>query len=233
MSKKHEMEAYTGTDNLEAMAEAVNYNKFLLGLITPFLKHDYRILDFGAGIGTFAKEFIGKVDSIVCVEPDSDQQKVIRNLGLEVVGNISEIPSKSIDFIYSLNVFEHIEDDSAAMDEVKRVLKDGGEALVYVPAMQLLYTSMDRKVGHFRRYSKKDLKQLANRSSLQIMDLVFVDSIGYFATLFFKILGNKQGNLSVSAVKVYDKVVFPISRFIDKFTQRIFGKNLSIVLKKE
>ena len=233
MKSENEMEAYTGTDILEAMAEAINYNTFLLGLITPFVSSSDRILDFGAGIGTFAKEFLNKANSIVCVEPDEVQQALIKNLGLEVVGDVSKLPSDSIDFVYSLNVFEHIENDSDAMNEVKRILKSGGKALIYVPAMQVLFSSMDRKVGHFRRYSKRDLASLADSSGLRIKSLVYVDSIGFFATLLYKTFGNKSGNLSVTAVKAYDKVAFPLSRFFDKFTQSYFGKNLALVLEKE
>ena len=56
-----------------------------------------------------------------------------------------------IDFVYTFNVLEHIEDDAAALTHVGRALRHRGKLLGYVPAFEVLYTSMDRWVGHLRR----------------------------------------------------------------------------------
>jgi len=45
-----------GTDNLEVMAEAKQYNRFLVSLVAENLSRNGRCLDFGAGIGTFATQ---------------------------------------------------------------------------------------------------------------------------------------------------------------------------------
>ena len=46
--------AYTGSDNLEVMTEAVNYNRFLTDSVLEHVTGDARVLDFGAGAGTYA-----------------------------------------------------------------------------------------------------------------------------------------------------------------------------------
>jgi len=48
-------DAYTGIDNLEMMAEAKNYNAYLVRLITRDLKKTRTLVDFGAGSGIYAK----------------------------------------------------------------------------------------------------------------------------------------------------------------------------------
>lgn len=51
---------YTGQDNLIAMQAAINYNNFLLSLISGRTgRRDLRILDFGSGIGTYANMLRG------------------------------------------------------------------------------------------------------------------------------------------------------------------------------
>ena len=46
---------YTGVDVLETLDRATNYNSLLLDLILDSSVDCKRMLDFGAGIGTFAK----------------------------------------------------------------------------------------------------------------------------------------------------------------------------------
>ena len=45
---------YSGTENLEVMSEAINYNAYLTHLVFSHVKATDSILDFGAGIGTFS-----------------------------------------------------------------------------------------------------------------------------------------------------------------------------------
>jgi 2-polyprenyl-3-methyl-5-hydroxy-6-metoxy-1,4-benzoquinol methylase len=95
---------YSGTDNLEVMAEAVNYNKFLLTLIFSYAKRGDRIVDFGAGIGTFARELAQNGYRVHCIEPDTRQAQVITAAGLSVSASLEEVEDESVDYLYSLNV---------------------------------------------------------------------------------------------------------------------------------
>ena len=94
-----------------------------------------------------------------CIEPDKRHASSLANAGLPVATTLEEIKDCSCDYIYSLNVLEHIEDDVMALRQWYQKLKPGGRILVYVPAFQLLYSSMDRKVGHFRRYTRRALSK--------------------------------------------------------------------------
>jgi len=89
---------------------------------------------------------------VSCVEPDPDLRVRLTRAGLGVHGGLHEIPPESFDFIYTVNVLEHIPDDDVIVGALRTRLKPGGVLLVYVPAFPLLYSSMDRKVGHVRRY---------------------------------------------------------------------------------
>lgn len=225
-------EAYSGTENLEVMREAVNYNAFLLDLIHRHALGSGAILDFGAGTGTFAIPLRRAGLEIACVEPDADLGNRLRAQGLRVEVATERLASDSFDFVYSLNVLEHIEDDAAALRELRRVLKPAGRLLVYVPAFQLLFTSMDQKVGHFRRYRKHELVGHLRTAGYTIEDACYVDSIGFAATLVFKAIGNRTGALDRGQIRWYDRWVLPLSLRLDALCRPFFGKNLLVVAQR-
>jgi SAM-dependent methyltransferase len=174
---------YTGTDNLEVMKEAVNYNRWLVDLIKRHARHADRILDFGAGVGTFAIALRDDGYAVDCVEPDAAQRAIIAAEGLTAWADIADVADASVDFVYTFNVLEHIDDDLQALRLVASKLRRGGRLLVYVPAFPLLYTSMDRKVGHVRRYRQADLRAKVVACGLDVDETAYVDSIGFVATL--------------------------------------------------
>ena len=227
-----QQQAYSGVDNLEVMQEAVNYNRYLLNTVRRHAPPQARVLDFGAGGGQFAAPLAGMRLNVTALEPDQLLQQRLRAQGLRAIGSTEELPDASFDYIYTLNVLEHIEDDAAALRSLHAKLIDGGKLLIYVPAFPALYTSMDAKVGHVRRYTRDTLMARVTAAGFRIDRVAYADSIGFFATLLFKLSGNKNGNVSLGALKLYDRAVFPLSRALDFLAQRWFGKNLLLICTK-
>ncbi len=222
---------YSGRDNLEAMKKATRYNNFLIDLIRKY-SIGKRVLDHGAGAGTFATPIAAGGMQVVCMEPDDGLRAELSQAGLEVAASLEEIPDSSVDYAYTLNVLEHIKDDREAIVELYRCLKPGGRLLVYVPAFRVLYSQMDTHVGHFRRYRRKPLKHLLQNTGFAIDAAYYVDSLGYLATLVYKLVGSRSGSVSPGSVAFYDTVIFPLSRIVDFLSLGSFGKNLTIVATK-
>jgi 2-polyprenyl-3-methyl-5-hydroxy-6-metoxy-1,4-benzoquinol methylase len=226
-------ERYTGTDNLEMMKEAVNYNRFLTALVTREARSGERLLDFGAGVGTFAQALAAHGHWVECVEPDSAQRSLIESHGLRAHPSLDAVDDASIDVAYSLNVLEHIDDDRAAIHALADKLRIGGRLIVYVPAFQALYTSMDRKVGHVRRYRKSDLRAKVAAAGLNVLRAEYVDSLGFLATLAYRMLGSDTGDIDRNALRTYDRYVFPVSRAADGVLRYVLGKNALVIARRD
>jgi 2-polyprenyl-3-methyl-5-hydroxy-6-metoxy-1,4-benzoquinol methylase len=226
------MNGYTGTENLEIMAAAIKYNNFLMALILNQLHPGIKILDIGAGIGTFANRLNKEGYDVLCFEPDPKQSEFIKANRIPVATSIEEIEISSLDFIYSLNVLEHIDDDVDALKRWYTLLKPGGRMLIYVPAFQLLYSSMDKKVGHFRRYKKNELLTKAKLAGFNIIGAEYADSIGFFASIAYKYLNDGSGDINLRPLIFYDRFLFPISRFLDFILHPIIGKNVFVIVER-
>jgi SAM-dependent methyltransferase len=223
---------YTGAENLEVMKEAKNYNRFLIDMVARFARPGDRVVDFGAGIGTFALPMARQGHDLVCIEPDRAQSQGLAAQGLEVLSDITQMPDASVDYLYTLNVMEHIADDGAIAALFHRKMKPNGRLLVYVPAFQILFSSMDRKVGHFRRYRLGRLVALLQASGFTIERARYADCVGFAAALVYKMLDRNSGKIDKKMLIIYDRFIFPLSCALDAVFGRLLGKNLCVIARK-
>ncbi len=224
-------DAYRGVDNLEVMEVAVNYRRYLGDLLRSAggpPRPGHRTLDFGAGVGTYARTARDLGYDVTCVDLDPDLCARLRADGFTTHETTAEIADGTFDLTYTLNVLEHLDDDGAALRELRRVTVPSGRLLVYVPAFPILYSSMDRKVGHVRRYRKAELAGRVRQAGFVIERCVHADSLGFLASLAFRVAGNSDGSLSERPVAAYDRWAFPLSRRLDRLFGPAFGKNLVV-----
>ncbi|GIL39522.1 hypothetical protein TMPK1_17590 [Rhodospirillales bacterium TMPK1] len=221
-------DVYEGVDNLEAMQEAVNYNDFLAREVAREALPGRLIVDFGAGVGTFARPLHQRGLNIICVENDMRLGARLKSEGMRVEPEIGALPDASIDYLYSLNVLEHVEDDASCVAAWYAKLKPGAPLLLYVPAFMVLYSEMDRRIGHFRRYKRTPLVALLRQAGFRIERDTYVDSLGFFASLGLRFFDRSGGVLNPKTVRLYDRIGFPLSRLMDVFVGPFFGKNVLI-----
>lgn len=218
-----------GGENLEVMREAENYNQFLRELVVRHSAGVDKALDFGAGLGTFSDSLPIPPSQVTCVETEAHAQAVLRAKGFNVYSDLSAVPDQSVPYLFSLNVLEHIDDDAAIAREFYRVLVPGGRVFIYVPAFQVLFTSMDLQVGHVRRYRRKQLVALIKSAGLDVHYSAYTDALGFFATLAYRLLDDgKPKPLGGKLVKIYDRFMFPLSRALSVPCAKLFGKNVML-----
>jgi SAM-dependent methyltransferase len=224
-------ERYSGVDVLEALESAHNYNDYLTRLVCESTKSK-DLIDFGAGIGTFSKRLRTAGYDVKCIEPDPLQRQRLEEQGFDTLDDITSVPDDSASFIFSLNVFEHIEHDTTAIREVRQKLKPGGALLIYVPAFECLWTSLDEKLCHYRRYTKTTLRRLVEQEGFAIEDVRYADCLGFIAALVFRLLNKRASTVTATAISFYDRWLFSPSRVLDKLFGRWFGKNVYVLCRK-
>ena len=227
-------QVFPGSDNLEVMTEARNYNAFVLALAMRDARKGLRLLDFGAGSGRFAREIAGATSParLVCVEPDPLLRSMLAAANLESAASAEAVAPGSIDYAYSLNVLEHVERDEEALATLYAALAPGASLFLYVPAFKVLWSPMDTQVGHLRRYRRGELRAKCERAGFVVDSVRYVDSIGFLASLWLRAFGSRAGRLDAAAVRFYDRFVFPVSRRMDAVTGLWFGKNIALRARK-
>jgi SAM-dependent methyltransferase len=126
------------------------------------LPRQAEILDAGCGSGRTLEELVD-YGTVSGIELSEDAAEVARGRGLGevVVGRLEELPweTDSFDLITCLDVIEHTPEDGPALAELLRVCRPGGFLLVTVPAYPSLWSLHDEANHHFRRYSRRSLRQ--------------------------------------------------------------------------
>jgi len=95
------------------------------------------------------------------------QQRGISNVSC-MDGASLDFPDSSFDLVVASDVLEHIEDEAQALREWTRVLRPGGQLLIFVPAFQFLWGKHDEVNRHFRRYTAAQLAASMQSAGLRI-----------------------------------------------------------------
>lgn len=118
---------------------ATRFNK-VISLLNP-QKKEY-ILDVGCGSGIYAKGLLENGSRVAAVDLANDYLKqtkklVGKNPDLElVVADATQLPFKknTFDKVLFTEVIEHIPDYKNSLQEIKRVLKEGGVVVISTPS---------------------------------------------------------------------------------------------------
>jgi SAM-dependent methyltransferase len=148
----------------------------LKNILSPELFEGIMVLDVGCGDGFISRNLFDHLQrkDVTAVDINLSDEWILE------LGKLSqgiryqrEMPSEGkYDLVMLLDVIEHIEFDIA-------FLVGTGKVLITVPAFQSIYGRHDAFLGHFRRYSQKELVSLATSCGLRVI------SSGY---LFFSLL---------------------------------------------
>ncbi len=228
-----EPNAYPGVDVLEMMSGATRYNRWLLDIISENLGQTKQVLDFGAGLGTFSVGLRERGFDVSCLEPDEILRNQLEASGLTVKVDIQEIPDCSLSYVIALNVLEHIPNDHEVVCQLYSKIRPGGRLLVYVPAFQLLFSGFDSRVGHLRRYRRPQLELFLKLAGFHVEQILYVDSLGFFAALIYKFLKSNSGNPTARSIALYDRFIFPLSLRLDSTLGLFVGKNVLAVAAKK
>lgn len=233
--RSQDMPQYFGKD-LEAMSFANNYHNWILSEFDPYLGKS--VAEVGAGVGSFSQLILKKeIGSLRSFEPSQNMYPLLKEAlsqdqRAEAINDLfGKVPlGGQYDSVIYVNVLEHIEDDVSEIVNVHESLRPNGHLLIFVPALPWLYGSLDRQVGHFRRYVKNDLVNLIQRSGFSVVKARYFDVAGIIPWYLLFVLLKKP--ISGSGVSLYDKLVVPVMRVVEGLVPPPIGKNVLLVARK-
>ena len=226
---------YVGSE-LELFSNAINWKRHVSRELGGFVTG--RVLDVGAGIGSNI-EYLSTpaVTEWVALEPDPA-------LAARIAGRIDRAelptscrvlngttdtlgPAERFDTILYLDVIEHIADDAAELQRAADHLAPQGRLVVLAPAHQFLFSPFDAAIGHHRRYTTGSLRAIGPRGG-RVEVCRMLDSVGFFASLANRLL-LRTAQPTPGQIKVWDNVMVPASRVVDRLSGFVFGKSVAAV----
>lgn len=234
--KEHDEE---GLHTLEAVREAVQFNRWMYEQVRPFMNG--KILEVGSGIGNISAFFIGqKTDITLSDIREKYCQALTKQFPHQPVLQMDLVDpdfrtkyatlSSSFDGVFALNVVEHIEDDVLALENIRFLLKPGGKVLILVPAWPLLYNKIDQGLCHFRRYTRTTLHDAMTGAGYSMEQTWMFNALGLPAWITGGLLF-RENEIKQGQMNAYDKLV-PLARMLDRMTFRRVGLSVISVGRK-
>ena len=225
---------YPGKE-LEIFDKASFWRNYLFLLTKKYFGK--KILEVGAGIGSFTNIYKNKNLQIYLSEIDNNNFEILKKKFL----NLKEIRvekkfihhiEEKFDTILYLSVLEHIENDKKEINDAINKLDLNGHLIICVPAHNYMYSNFDKEIGHFKRYEEDFFRKL-NLSNATIKKVFFIDSFGYLLYFFNKLIFSKEVYPSKFKVLIWDKIFIPLTYIFDFLTFYKVGKNIICIIKKE
>lgn len=185
------------------------------------------ILDVGAGSGFFSSYLLEHATAqeawCVDINYEADSDVTCADKPLHFRKSVGELDA---DLLLFMDVLEHVEDDAGLLMEYAAKVPKGAKILVSVPAFKFLWSGHDVFLGHYRRYTLKEVRAVLTKAGLSVIDggyfygFVFpiAASIRMMQNIFFK--GSepksqmqKHSPLVNSALKAMCAAELPLMRY--------------------
>lgn len=183
------------------------------------------ILDAGCGTGHMTLELLKEGHDVTAV----DNSQNLINFTNELIDKEgfnadvirldlteSEVLGRDrFDTIICLDVLEHISDDRLALRNLHRILAKDGNLIISVPAIKYLYGLRDKKIGHYRRYDRRELIEELEESGFQVIEIRYWNFLGFLPFLLSE--------------KVFHKNIYEGLRYSDRsLASNILNKMLNL-----
>jgi glycosyltransferase involved in cell wall biosynthesis len=168
-----------GSESLISLNNVHQFNRWTAEAIGPDVGS--RVLELGAGIGHHTIHFLPR-QRYLASDVNKHALAYLKNLGVGKpyfeVARIDatergpfEALAGQFDTVLCLNLLEHLEDPRTALENAQLALAPGGRIIVLVPQGPWLHASLDRAVGHLRRFERGELQSLLESAGLRVSSL--------------------------------------------------------------
>lgn len=228
-------------EDLRQMERAVNYRRWQLRMVAPFLGAS--VLEVGGGIGNFTNELAtsgrNSGRKVTSLEPNEFcfRQLVEKTHGLANVrplrATVEQLdgvlaPGERFDSVVLMNVLEHLSDDRAVLAALAGRLAPGGRLVVLVPAGPWAFGPTDERLGHFRRYDKRSARRVFGAAGLRLEFLRYYNFAGIWGWWWNARFGKRQGQ-SDAQIRFFDRYVVPVVSRVERFLRPPVGQSILAV----
>ena len=177
-----------GSQILGRLNRAPRFTKWMADVIRPYVGK--KVLEIGAGTGNLTLQLVPRelywasdINPLYLMYLQRlGQNRPYLRVGYTDGQKGDSYPQEQkFDTVICLNVIEHLADDYGAMRNIREVLEEGGRAIILVPAGPGLYGTLDTVLGHERRYTRRLLAELVEKSGFELEDLLSFNRTGVTA----------------------------------------------------
>ncbi len=201
--------------------------------------------DAGAGVGHFSEILSRKTSPLLVLEGGQEniQQLSVRFRGRDDVTVMDcdltrcrdQLASHGVRSIFTLDVLEHLPDDAAVLKQFHDALPRGGHLYIKVPALQWLYGPVDEASGHYRRYTKAQLRRVVEGAGFKVERCHYMNLAGV-APYFLKsrILKRSENFSRTFSIKQIQRIqrAIPYLRMLDRLTGPVLGLSVICVARR-
>jgi 2-polyprenyl-3-methyl-5-hydroxy-6-metoxy-1,4-benzoquinol methylase len=163
------------------------------------------ILDIGSGTGTFVQAMKQAGWEAKGLEPDVSARelaKKVHDLELSGMEEFLKLPVRGFDAITLWHVLEHVDDLSAYMQQLEKLLKENGKLIIAVPN----YTSKDAEIykeywaaydlpRHLYHFSPHSMEMLIKKNGLKLLQVKPMWYDSFYISLLSSKYKNGKANL--------------------------------------
>ena len=165
----------SGGEILERLNRAPRFTSWMADVLRPYVGQ--RVLEIGAGTGNMSVHLMPReaywatdvnphyLDYLLTLSATRPYMRVAQTNAMERPSYPHE---QTFDTVVCLNVIEHVQDDLQALRNIRDALEENGRAIILVPCGPGLYGTLDEVLGHFRRYTKHQLVDVAQQAGFHV-----------------------------------------------------------------
>jgi glycosyltransferase involved in cell wall biosynthesis len=169
---------------LARLNRAPRFTRWMAETIKPYVGE--RVLEIGAGTGNLTEnlvprsfytasdinaQYLSRLEKLRQTRPYLRVQRTDAALP-------ETYPAEQFDTVVCLNVVEHLHDDVGALRNIRHALDEHGRAIILVPNGPALFGSLDKVLGHYRRYTREQLVRASEEAGFTVQTLLKFNRIG-------------------------------------------------------